>query len=146
MSVPLLVNLQQKVGELVLSITSCPRINFRKYVKLLYRKNVVTMSLTTGIMSPLFTCMLFWMWEFYEDGPRVRRALKNWYAITESLRNTAGMYVCMRALELNCCLHLLFLYFQCIMDFTQAGFVLLLSMREVRLKKKYWVHPTVTDF
>jgi hypothetical protein len=135
MSVPLLVNLQQKVGEIVLSITSCPSINFRKYVKLLYRKNVV-------MMSPLFTCMHFWMWEFYEDGQRVRRALKNWYAITESSRNTAGM----RALELICCLHLLFIYFQCIMDFTQAARVLLLRMREARLKKKYWVHPTVTDF
>jgi hypothetical protein len=46
-----LVDLQQKVGELVLSITSSPTYNhyFRKCFKLVYRKHVVITTLTTGI-------------------------------------------------------------------------------------------------
>jgi hypothetical protein len=53
----------------------------------------------------------------------------------------------MRVLELNCFLNLLFLYFQCIMDFTEAArvCVLLLRIREVRLKKKYWAHSIVSQ-
>jgi hypothetical protein len=59
---PLLADLQQKVGELVLSITSCHIIIILENV-LVYRKNVVVTTLTTSIMSVLFTCMHFWVWE-----------------------------------------------------------------------------------
>jgi hypothetical protein len=62
-------------------------------------------------------------------------------ARTEADQKVTGYgTVGMRALELNCFLNLLFLYFQCIMDFTEAARVLLLRIREVRLKKKYWAH------
>jgi hypothetical protein len=35
---------------------------FRKYFKLVYRKNMVMATLSIGIMFPLFTCMHFWVW------------------------------------------------------------------------------------
>jgi hypothetical protein len=60
------VDLQQKEGECDLSITSSPR----KYVKLVYRKNVVMVTLTTSIMFPLLTCIHFWVW----------RILRRWSA------------------------------------------------------------------
>jgi hypothetical protein len=57
----LLVDIQQQVGEFFLSITSCPSIiYFRRSVKLVHRKNVVAVTLTTDIMFLLFTCMHFW--------------------------------------------------------------------------------------
>jgi hypothetical protein len=61
----LLVDLQQKVGELVLSITSCPSIIILEntYFKLVYIKNEVTVTLTTGILFLLFTCMHSCVWE-----------------------------------------------------------------------------------
>jgi hypothetical protein len=34
---------------------------FRKYFKLVYTKNVVMVTLTTGIMFLIFTCMNFWV-------------------------------------------------------------------------------------
>jgi hypothetical protein len=34
---------------------------FRKYFKFTYRKNVVMVTLTTGVMFLLFTCMHFWL-------------------------------------------------------------------------------------
>jgi hypothetical protein len=43
--------------------------------------------LTTGVMFLLFTCMQLFG-EFYDGGSRVRRPLKKWFAIAESLRNT----------------------------------------------------------
>jgi hypothetical protein len=37
----------------------------RKYFKLVYRKYVVMVTLTTGIMFLLFTCMHFWVWGIF---------------------------------------------------------------------------------
>jgi hypothetical protein len=55
---PLLVDRQQKVGELVISKTSCPSINILENTfKSVYRKHVVMVTLTTGIVFLLFTCM-----------------------------------------------------------------------------------------
>jgi hypothetical protein len=71
LKLPLLVDLQQKEGELVLSITSCPSvIILENALKLMY-KNVVILTFTTGIMFLLFTCVHFWWWEFYEGVVRV---------------------------------------------------------------------------
>jgi hypothetical protein len=60
---------------------------FRKYFKLVHRKTVVMVTLTTGIMFLLFNCMPF-CGEFYEGSPRVRRPPIKWSAIAEILRNT----------------------------------------------------------
>jgi hypothetical protein len=55
-NLPLLTDLEQKVGELVLSITPSPSIIiFIEYFKLEYRKNVVIVTLATGIIFSLFT-------------------------------------------------------------------------------------------
>jgi uncharacterized membrane protein YphA (DoxX/SURF4 family) len=62
LKLPLLVGLQQKVSELVLSITLSFNNYFIKYFKLVYRKNVIMETVTTAIMFLLFTCMLFWVW------------------------------------------------------------------------------------
>jgi hypothetical protein len=62
---------------------------FRKYFKLLYRKNVVMVTLTTGIMCLLFT---FGRAEFHEGGPRVSRPPMRWSAIAVSLRNN-GIWI-----------------------------------------------------
>jgi hypothetical protein len=58
-----LYDLQQKSGELIISIPSCPLILSRKYFKLSQRRNVLMVTLTTSIMFLLFTCMHFWLWE-----------------------------------------------------------------------------------
>jgi hypothetical protein len=59
----LLIDLQQKAGELVFSITYCTSIiTLEKCFILVYRKNVVMVTLTNG-MFPLFTFMRFWMWD-----------------------------------------------------------------------------------
>jgi hypothetical protein len=51
LKLPLLSDIQQKVGELVFSITPCPStVIWKKYFKLVYRKNVVMVTLTTVIM------------------------------------------------------------------------------------------------
>jgi hypothetical protein len=84
----LLVDLRQKVGKLVLCITFlCFSHYFRKYFKLVYRKNVVIVTLTTGIMFIQFACMHFGHGEFYEGGSRVRRPPVKSSPIAESLRN-----------------------------------------------------------
>jgi hypothetical protein len=58
----MLVDLQQKVGEVVISITSCPSvIILYKFFTLMYINNVVTVTSTTGIMSLLFTCTHCWV-------------------------------------------------------------------------------------
>jgi hypothetical protein len=61
---------------------------FRKHFKLVQRKNVVMVTLTTGIMFVLFTYMNFLCGEFYEGGPRVRWPPMSWSANAWSLRNT----------------------------------------------------------
>jgi hypothetical protein len=57
------VDLQQKVGVLVLSITSRPLIIILEN-KLVYTKNVVMVrpTVTTGIIFLIFTYMHFWVW------------------------------------------------------------------------------------
>jgi hypothetical protein len=77
LKLPLLVDLQQKVGELLLFAAFCPSL-FYKTFKFVYRKNVVMATVTTGIMFLLFGCMHF---SFY--GILVRLS-----ANARSLRNT----------------------------------------------------------
>jgi hypothetical protein len=62
--------------------------NFRKYFKLVYRTNVVMVTLATGVMFLLFTSMHFWVGEFYEGGPSVHWPPMKWFTIGESLRNS----------------------------------------------------------
>jgi hypothetical protein len=42
---------------------------FRKYFKLVYTKSVVTVTLTTGMIFFLFTCMHFWVWRILRRWP-----------------------------------------------------------------------------
>jgi hypothetical protein len=65
----LLADFQQKVGE----------ISYLLSFKLVYRQNVVMVTLITGIMFLLFTCMHF----------SVRGILRKWSATAESLRHAA---------------------------------------------------------
>jgi hypothetical protein len=60
LKLPLLVDLQQKVVELVLSITSC-HANIILQNNLNVYKNVVMLTSTNSIMFLLFTCMHFWV-------------------------------------------------------------------------------------
>jgi hypothetical protein len=53
----LLVDLQQKVGELVISMTSHPTIII----------SVVMVTLITSIMFLLFTCMQLWGWRILQS-------------------------------------------------------------------------------
>jgi hypothetical protein len=63
----------EKIGELVLSINSCPSIIILENTfNLLYKKNVVVITSTTGIMFLLVTCMHFC----------VREVLRRWSACT----------------------------------------------------------------
>jgi hypothetical protein len=61
LELPLLVDLQQKVGKLVPSTTSRPSISILDNTLNWCIENVVTVILTTGIMFLLFTCMYFWV-------------------------------------------------------------------------------------
>jgi hypothetical protein len=58
-----------------------------------------------------------------------------------------GGIVGVRALQLISCLYLWFFYCQYIMNFTEATCVcaLLLGIREGRRRKRYWVHPIVSQ-
>jgi hypothetical protein len=73
---PLLVDRRHKVGELVLCIISCPSIIILENAcfKSVCRKSVVMVTLTTGMISFLFTYMHFCVWEIFRktSGPRVR--------------------------------------------------------------------------
>jgi hypothetical protein len=51
---PLLVDLQLKVGESLLSVRHCPSIS---------RKDVAMVTLSIGIIFLLLTSMHFWVWE-----------------------------------------------------------------------------------
>jgi hypothetical protein len=62
LKLPLLVDLQQKAGELFFHNFLFFNHYFTKYFKLMYKKNVAMENLTAGIMFLLFTCMVFWMW------------------------------------------------------------------------------------
>jgi hypothetical protein len=56
LKLPLLVDLQRKLGEIFLSITSCTSIIILgKYYKLVHRQNVVMVTLTTGKMFRVCT-------------------------------------------------------------------------------------------
>jgi hypothetical protein len=61
LKLPSLVDLQYKIGEVVLSTTSCPSIIISENT-LVNKKNVLMVTLTTGIMFLLFTCVHFWVW------------------------------------------------------------------------------------
>jgi hypothetical protein len=73
LKLPLLVDVQQKVGQLAFykffSFNHCSR----KYFKLVRRRNVVMVSLTTDTMLVLFTYVytLSGRGKFYEGGPPV---------------------------------------------------------------------------
>jgi ABC-type transport system involved in Fe-S cluster assembly fused permease/ATPase subunit len=73
----LLAYFQHKVGEIsyLLSFNHY----FIKYFKLVYRQNVVMVTLITVIMFLLFTCMHF----------SVRGILRKWSATAESSRHAA---------------------------------------------------------
>jgi hypothetical protein len=60
----LLVDLQHKVAELIISITYCPSIIILEDDTSNWRaeKNVVMITLITGVMFLLFTCMHVWVW------------------------------------------------------------------------------------
>jgi hypothetical protein len=63
LKLPLLVDLQEKIGELVISISSCPTtVILETVLNLCTQKNVVVVTLTAGIMFLLFTCMHFRVW------------------------------------------------------------------------------------
>jgi hypothetical protein len=59
LKLPLLDGLQQKVGEIIHSITSCPLIIILENTLNQCIKNVVVVTVTSGIMFLLFTCMHF---------------------------------------------------------------------------------------
>jgi hypothetical protein len=61
---------------------------FITWFKLLYRKNVVMVTLTTSINLSCSLSCAFWCGKIYEGGPRVCRPPIKWSAITEILRNT----------------------------------------------------------
>jgi hypothetical protein len=62
LNLPLLIDLQ-KIGELVLPVTFCPSIIIlENALNQCIEKNVVVVTLTTGIMFLLFTCMHIWVW------------------------------------------------------------------------------------
>jgi hypothetical protein len=62
---------------------------FRKCSKLLYIKNVVMITLTTGIMFLLFTCIRFWVWGILRRWSAcVCRPPMKWSTTAKSLRNT----------------------------------------------------------
>jgi hypothetical protein len=62
---------------------------FRKYFKLVHRKNVVMLTLTTGIIFLLLLVCSLRRVEFYEGCPRVPRTRMKLSTITEGLRNPA---------------------------------------------------------
>jgi hypothetical protein len=87
LKLPLLVDFQHKVSELVLPTTSCPSIIILE--NKIVCKNVVMVSLTT-VMFLLFTLMHFWLrgilrWWFecaptaYEVGHDCRKFGIHWY-------------------------------------------------------------------
>jgi hypothetical protein len=80
LKLPLLVDLQQKAGELVLSITSCPIIIILENVE------VVLVTLTIDITFLPFMCMHFWVWRILRKG--VCLAPMEWSAMAKILRNT----------------------------------------------------------
>jgi hypothetical protein len=63
LNLPLLVDLQHRVGELILPTTLYPSIIILENTLNVYRKNMVMVTLTTGMFIP-FTCMHFWVWGF----------------------------------------------------------------------------------
>jgi xanthine/uracil permease len=86
---PLLVDLQQKVRKIVISITSCHTIIIlENTLNQCMEKIVVMVTLATGIMFLLFTCMHFWGWEIlrwtacaptaYEVNRDCRKFEKHW--------------------------------------------------------------------
>jgi hypothetical protein len=80
LKLPLSVDLQHKVCELLFN-------HFRKYFTLMYRNNVVAVTLTTGIMFLLFTCTHLRVWGILRRRSRVRRQPTKWSAIAECFRN-----------------------------------------------------------
>jgi hypothetical protein len=70
LKLPLLVDLQQKVGELFFfhNFLSFNHY-FRKHFKLVYSKNVVTVTLTAGTVFHLFICINFWAWGILRSWP-----------------------------------------------------------------------------
>jgi hypothetical protein len=65
---------------------------FREHFKLLYRKNVIMATFTTGIMFLLLTCMHFRVWGILRRWVTCAPTADEVAAIAESLRNTAVYY------------------------------------------------------
>jgi hypothetical protein len=88
LKLPLLVELQQKVGELVLSVTSCPETIILETDLNQYVKNVVMVALTRDIMFLLLTCTHFWVGGILRRWSACGRPHMKWSAFIESFRNT----------------------------------------------------------
>jgi hypothetical protein len=89
LKLPLLVGLQEKGGELIIPVTSCPTIIIlEKNFKFVYAKNVAFVTLITDTAFLLPNARTFGCREFYEGGPRVRRPPVKWSAIAKSLKST----------------------------------------------------------
>jgi hypothetical protein len=81
LKLPLLID-QQKVGELVFFHNLLPLNHyFRRYFKFVYRKNVAMVTLTTGIVFLLLTCMCD---KLYEADPAIPETLRR----TDAARDT----------------------------------------------------------
>jgi hypothetical protein len=63
---------------------------FRKYFKLVYRKNVVIVTLTTRKCFSYSLACTFGCGEFYEGGARVHQPPIKWSKTIKSLRNTTN--------------------------------------------------------
>jgi hypothetical protein len=92
----LLFDLQQKVGELVISINSCPAVIIKKNAWVSVRKkcgyvdfNHLYYASPIHLYAHLGVCG-----RFYGGDTRVRRAPMKWSATAESFRHTGVDYKC----------------------------------------------------
>jgi hypothetical protein len=84
LELPLFSDLQKKAGELVIFITFNPKVIIIENTLIDVCKNVIMVTLTTGIMFLLFVCMHFWVWgnfrkvvdvcgDVVSSGPRLQK-------------------------------------------------------------------------
>jgi hypothetical protein len=80
------VDLEQKVGELVISITSCSSIIIlENTLSQCAEKNVAMVTLTTDIMFLLFTCTHFWVRGMLRRWSACGRPPMKWTVFAENL-------------------------------------------------------------
>jgi hypothetical protein len=90
LKLPLFGRPPKERGELVIFFL-CYNHFFRKFLKLVYIRNVAMVTLTTGIMFLLFTCTHFWVRGMLRRWSACGRPPMKWTVFAESLRNT-GLY------------------------------------------------------